>query len=47
MKEKCLKEWLKALESGTYKQGSGALKNDKGYCAMGVLCELSKTWQVG
>lgn len=34
-------KWLKALRSGEYKQGKGALKtNDDKFCCLGVLCDL-------
>lgn len=42
MKKKCLKEWVKALRSGDYLGTSGALRNEVGYCPLGVLCDLSK-----
>jgi hypothetical protein len=35
-------QWLAALRSGEYEQGSGTLKTDLGqYCCMGVLCKLA------
>lgn len=34
-------KWLVALESGTYPQGVGRLKSAKGYCCLGVACEVS------
>jgi hypothetical protein len=34
--------WLKALESGSYKQGLGFLKHSNFYCCLGVACELFK-----
>jgi len=47
MKKKCLLGWLKALESGKYKQSKGALRSSNGYCPLGILCDLSKlgTWK--
>jgi len=33
-------KWVKALRSGKYKQGRGALKTKNGYCCLGVLCDL-------
>lgn len=33
-------KWLQALESGEYKQGSGALVKDNCFCCLGVACEL-------
>lgn len=34
-------KWVKALTSGRYKQGKGALKRDGGYCCLGVLREVT------
>lgn len=34
-------KWLKALRSGGYAQGRSALKTTKGYCCLGVLCDLA------
>jgi hypothetical protein len=44
-----VKKWVKALRSGKYKQGHGALiemqgeerKKIKTYCCLGVLCDVS------
>jgi len=33
--------WIKALESGRYKQGTGYLRKDDRYCCLGVACEVS------
>lgn len=33
--------WLEKLESGEYDQTSGELRNDEGYCCLGVLCEVA------
>jgi len=37
-------EWIKALESGEYKQGTGCLRRtvleDDKFCCLGVLCDL-------
>jgi hypothetical protein len=33
-------EWLKALRSGDYEQAEDALRNDSGFCCLGVLCDL-------
>ncbi|MEV6638445.1 hypothetical protein AB0M54_47820 [Actinoplanes sp. NPDC051470] len=33
--------WVKRLRSGDYPQGTGALQNDKGFCCLGVLCEIA------
>lgn len=36
-----VKLWLKALRSGKYKRDEGQLKTDKGYCCLGVACEVA------
>lgn len=48
MKKSVAMKWVKALRSGKYKQGEGALKrtsrldgNDM-HCCLGVLCDISK-----
>ncbi len=41
MKKKCLVNWLEGLRSGEYPQSRGALRNEQGYCGLGVLCEQS------
>lgn len=33
-------QWIHALESGEYKQITGVLKDECGFCALGVLCDL-------
>lgn len=35
-------EWVAALRSGKYKQTNGALKDDTGFCCLGVLCDVVK-----
>lgn len=47
MRKNKLIYWLDALRSEEYPQIRGALKTDKGFCALGVLCDLSKldTWK--
>lgn len=40
--------WLSALESGKYKQGSGAMRNcENEYSCLGILCEVTNLaeWQ--
>lgn len=32
--------WCDALESGDYPQTTEALKDDYGYCCLGVMCDL-------
>jgi hypothetical protein len=34
--------WIDALRSGKYKQTQGTLKNDEGFCCLGVLCDLAR-----
>ena len=46
MKQEIAKQWVEALRSGKYKQGKGQLmavvsENEKEYCCLGVLCDLS------
>lgn len=41
MKATDKKKWVKALRSGKYKQGIGALRTyDDKYCCLGVACEI-------
>lgn len=42
MNAKVKKLWLKALRSGDYKQGAGALRSDHSFCCLGVLCDLHR-----
>lgn len=38
-----MEKWVKALESGRYKQGKKRLKTRTGnYCCLGVLCAISR-----
>lgn len=41
-------QWVDALKSGKYQQGTGTLRaqHDDKYCCLGVLCEISElgTW---
>ena len=32
--------WVAALRSGKYPQTRGALRDDRGYCCLGVACDL-------
>lgn len=34
------KRWITALESGDYQQTTGTLKDETGYCCLGVVCNL-------
>jgi hypothetical protein len=40
MKEDIKQKWITALESGEYKQGKDRLKSNKGFCCLGVLCDI-------
>ena len=40
MKKNIAMKWIKALESGDYKQTKHALRTDKGWCCLGVLCAV-------
>lgn len=33
-------EWVAALRSGKYPQTNGDLHNEKGFCCLGVLCDI-------
>ena len=35
-----MKKWVAALRSGKYKQTKGRLREDNGFCCLGVLCNL-------
>jgi hypothetical protein len=35
-----IRKWVKALRSGKYKQTSGTLQDDVGYCCLGVACDV-------
>ncbi len=38
-----LKQWIKALRSNNYEQGTGSLRTAAGeYCCLGVVCELAE-----
>ena len=38
-KQRLLK-WAQALRSGTYKQTTGRLRSQEGFCCLGVACDL-------
>ena len=40
MNSKIKQQWLEALRSGEYKQGSGCLKSDDEFCCLGVLSDI-------
>jgi hypothetical protein len=35
------RKWVAALRSGKYKQGDGFLRSEKGFCCLGVACDLA------
>lgn len=41
MKKSIAKKWVAALRSGKYKQTKQQLKNEHGYCCLGVLASIS------
>ena len=42
MKQEPKKKWIKALESGRYKQTRASLEFDGRYCCLGVLCKTMR-----
>jgi hypothetical protein len=40
MNKRVKRLWLKALRSRKYEQAQGFLRLGKGYCCLGVLCEI-------
>jgi len=40
MKKEIAERWVSALRSGEYKQGRLYLKSERGYCCLGVLCDI-------
>jgi hypothetical protein len=36
------KKWVAALRSGKYSQGQFALRNNNGFCCLGVLCDIHR-----
>jgi hypothetical protein len=40
MKSQVKEKWIAALRSGEYSQGDGRLRSYKGFCCLGVLCDL-------
>lgn len=35
------KKWVKALKSGKFKRTTGTLRDEKGFCCLGVACEIA------
>ena len=42
MDEQIKQRWLEALRSGEYQQTKGTLHDTKGFCCLGVLCDVLK-----
>ena len=42
MKQEVMELWVKALRSGKYNKGKGALSYQGSFCCLGVLCEVMK-----
>lgn len=40
MNQQIKQRWIAALRSGEYQQVTGKLHNDRGFCCLGVLCDL-------
>lgn len=40
MNEQLKKQWVEALRSGEFSQTTGRLRDNEGYCCLGVLCAL-------
>jgi len=40
MNSQIKERWVRALRSGEYEQTTRCLHNDKGFCCLGVLCDL-------
>jgi hypothetical protein len=40
MKADIKQKWVAALRSGQYEQTEGVLRNNYGFCCLGVLCDL-------
>lgn len=41
MNEEIKQQWLTALRSDEYPQTDGYLRDEQGYCCLGVLCDLA------
>lgn len=42
MKKEIADKWVEALRSGRYKQCKSWLRDNDGFCCLGVLCDISK-----
>ena len=49
MKPKIKERWLAALRSGRYAQTTHSLRDDAGFCCLGVLCDVfdPDAWEHG
>lgn len=47
MKPEIKAAWIAALRSGEYSQTTGHLRDDVGYCCLGVLCDLAAKEGIG
>jgi len=43
MRKAVMEKWVRALRSGEYKQTTGKLRDEFGFCCLGVLCDLHAT----
>jgi len=41
MKPSIKKAWIEALRSGEYAQTRGSLRDESGFCCLGVLCDVA------
>ena len=46
MKKEIKEQWVKALRSGDYVQGTGHLRLDNSFCCLGVLCDLAEKQKI-
>lgn len=48
MNQAIKERWVEALRSGEYNQTRGRLRDDAGYCCLGVLCDIvaPEQWDV-
>lgn len=40
MSKENIRKWVDALRSGEYEQATGQLRTNKGFCCLGVACDL-------
>lgn len=46
MTKELKQQWIEALRSGEYKQIKNILKDEIGYCCLGVLCDIIPDWTI-